>query len=102
MQTQVNEDRLDAVVLAWLWCQRGKPATPAAATTGVKAMLAPGSAGELLPAALERLVRAGHVERIEPAKKGAKPTFRITPTGERRAREFLRREDLPAGARPFG
>ena len=55
MQTQVIEDRLDTVVLAWLWCQRGKPATPAAATTGVKAMLPAGSAVQLVPAALERL-----------------------------------------------
>lgn len=101
MATQANEDRLDGVVLAWLWCQRGKPATAAALATGVKAMLPAGAASDLAKASLGRLTAAGHVERIEPAKKRGAATFRATPAGERRAAEMLGRDDRPAGVRPF-
>ncbi len=103
MQNQVIEDRLDKLALAWLWCQGDKAATPAAVATGVKAMLPSATTpAETVASTLARLVTAGEVERIEAAKKGAKPTYKTSASGARRAMEFLGRRDRPGGSRPFG
>jgi hypothetical protein len=101
MKTAVNEQRLELVALAWLWCQRDKPATEAKLATGIKAMVPEGSAKALASAAIERLIQAEHAEYIPSGKK--KPSqFKITAAGESAVRQRLQISELPAGASPFG
>src|SRR4051794_31512017 len=101
MESQLNKERLDLLVLSWLWCQRGKPAAEGAPVKGVKPLLPPAVAVQGVLAALDRLVQAGHVERIAPATKKGKPTFRLSESGERRVAESLGRSEPPAGKTPF-
>jgi hypothetical protein len=101
MDTSINTDRLGLVVLAWLWCQRGKPVKEAAIATAMKTALGDASFKQSIPAVLDRLVAAGDVERIAPATKKGKSEFKIAAQGESRAADFLGRRELPAGAKPF-
>ena len=99
MENAVNPDRLDLLVLIWLWCQRGKPAKQTGVVTGIKSFLVDGSASELVAIALERL--AGQIDRIAPAKKRGIPEYRINPVGHARVTTFLEMQDPPSGAKPF-
>jgi len=98
MQSHMT-DRLDLVVLAWLWCQQGKPAKASKVETAIKPLVPTGSAKSPAESSLARLVQATHAESIQ-AKKG-KPDFRITPAGQQRISEVLKRDSLPAGKTPF-
>ncbi len=102
MQSEVNEERLELVVLAWLWCQTGKPATAASLATAMKPMVPQGAAQSLAPTALERLVTSARAERIQPARKTAKASFKITESGQAYVSRRLGRTSLPVSTRPFG
>jgi hypothetical protein len=99
MDSQVHSDRLDLIALAWLWCQQGKAVKAAKLETAIKPIVPTGTAKTLAEASLNRSVQTGSAEEI-PAKKG-KGDFRITPAGQQRVREALKRDALPAGKTPF-
>jgi len=102
MQTPVNEQRLDAVALAWLWCQRDKPATEAKLATAIKAMVPEGSAKDLASTAMDRLINTGRAEQITTGKRKAAASIRITAAGGTSVCRWIGRTQLPAGASPFG
>jgi hypothetical protein len=97
MRSQVIPDRLDLIVLAWLSCQQDKPAKSARLETALKPLVPVGNAKSSAESSLARLVHAAHAEEIK-AKKG-KSDYRITPEGQQKLCEILKRDTLPAS--PF-
>ena len=59
MPMHANNDRVDLVVLAWLWCQRGKPAKAAGVAKGVGTLMPAGLGAQWAEASLDRLCASG-------------------------------------------
>lgn len=96
-----QSERIETVVLAWLWCQKS-PADAAKVAKAIAPLLT-GDADDATRAALDRLTAAGAVTRTEkktPKGKPPKADYAIAKPGVRRAQAFSGRQ-APPKTTPF-
>lgn len=82
MQITVNEDRLQAVVLAWLMGQKQKKAGMDPMLKALRKILPAGLDQGRIEGALSRSVDTSRVQRIPPKTKKGKPAFELNAAGE--------------------